>query len=223
MNQTHASTQHATRNTPMIYDISLPITDDLPVWPGDVPVAVRGTEPGALPRVSRVTLSCHAGTHVDAPAHFLAGGANIDQMPLEVLIGPAWVAHLPGPGPITAARLAAADIPDGPIRLLLRTDNSEARATQRGFDRAYIAMTADAADWVLRRGLRLIGVDGPSVELFDASGFPVHHALLGAGLVIVENLALTGVPAGAYRLICLPLRIAGVEGAPARAVLVREA
>jgi arylformamidase len=207
----------------MIYDISLPITDDLPVWPGDVPVAVRGTEPGALPRVSRVTLSCHAGTHVDAPAHFLAGGATMDQMPLEVLIGPAWVAHLPGPGPITAARLAAADIPDGPIRLLLRTDNSDPRATQRGFDRAYIAMTADAADWLLRRGLRLIGVDGPSVELFDAIGFPVHHALLGAGLVIVENLALAGVPAGAYRFICLPLRIAGVEGAPARAVLVREA
>jgi arylformamidase len=206
----------------MIYDISLPISNDLPVWPGDVPVAVTSTDPDSLPRVSHITLSCHAGTHVDAPGHFLRDGAMTDQLPLDILIGPVWVAHLPGPGPITVARLAGAGIPEGPIRLLIRTDNSERRLTHRGFDPDYVALTPDAADLLLARGIRLLGVDGPSVEMFSA-GFSIHRALLDAGVVVVENLALEGIASGAYRLVCLPLRIAGVEGAPARAILIREA
>jgi arylformamidase len=206
----------------MIYDISLPISNDLPVWPGDTPVAVGGREPGVASRVSRITLSCHAGTHVDAPAHFLTDGATVDQLPLDVLVGPAWVAYLPGPDPITADRLAAAGIPDGPIRLLLRTDNSIGKSARRDFDRAYIAMTADAGAWLLARGMSLIGVDGPSVDPFDAVDSPLHYALLSAGVVIVENLDLTDIAPGGYRLACLPLRIVGADGAPARVVLIRE-
>jgi arylformamidase len=206
----------------MIYDISLPLSNDLPVWPGDRPVVVTSSDPSVRPMVSHIALSCHAGTHVDAPAHFLHHGALTDQWPLDILVGPTWVAYLPGPGPITASRLAAAGILAGPIRLLLRTDNSERRLRQAGFDPAYVAMTADAAEWLLGRGIRLVGIDGPSVELYAASDFAVHHALLGAGVIIVENLHLAAIAPGAYRLICLPLSIVGVEGAPARAVLIRE-
>ncbi len=204
----------------MLYDISLPISDSLPVWPGDPSVTVTRT--GTLPAVSQISLGSHAGTHVDPPAHFLPGGATVDQLPLEVLIGPAWVAHLPGPGPIGAATLEAAVIPVGTTRLLLRTENSIRRLVQSGFDTAFVALAPDAAAWLLDRGVRLIGIDGPSIEPYGAPGAPVHHVLLAAGVVIVENLALAEVAAGAYQLICLPLRITAGDGAPARAVLVGE-
>ncbi len=205
----------------MIYDISLPISNDLPVWPGDP--TVRIVRDDSLPAVSEITLSSHTGTHVDAPAHFIAGGATVDQLPLDALVGPAWVVYLPGPGPITADQLAAADIPDGPIRLLLRTDNSGRNALVWAFETDFVALAPDAADWLLARGIRLVGIDAPSIEPLITRGDPVHHTLLGAGVVIVENLDLTDVAPGAYRLACLPLRIVGGDGAPARAILIREA
>ncbi len=191
----------------------------MPVWPGDPPVSVTRAWDG-LPAVSQLALGTHTGTHVDPPAHFIAGAATADRLPLDVLIGPAWVAQIPQAGPITAAALEAAAIPPDAERLLLRTPNSD--TPSEVFDPAYTALTADAADWLLARGVRLVGIDAPSIELFGAAGEPVHHKLLAAGVVVVEGLALAGVAPGAYMLICLPLRIADGDGAPARAVLVRE-
>lgn len=189
----------------------------MPVWPGDPPVTIIRAE--GLPAVSQLSLGTHTGTHVDPPAHFLAGATTIDRLPLAALIGPAWVAHIARTGAITAEALAAATIPPGTERLLLRTPNSDTTGTV--FDPGYVALTDDAAEWLLARGVRLIGIDGPSIEPFNAPDAPAHHRLLGAGVVIVEGLALGGIAPGPYELICLPLRIADGDGAPARAVLRR--
>ena len=202
-----------------LIDVTLPISEQLPVWPGDPPVHVTRVSDD-LPMVSGLSMSCHAGTHVDAPAHFLAGGAGVDALPLDVLIGPAWVVRFAGRGPLTASMLAEAAIPTGTVRLLIRSDNSD--RVVEAFDPDFVALAPDAAAWVLDHGIRLVGIDGPSIEAYDAPGDPVHRALLAAGVIIVENLALAGVAPGAYDLTCLPLRIAGCDGAPARVVLATQ-
>ena len=148
---------------------------------------------------------------------FLPGGAGVDDLPLDILIGPAWVAHFIGQSPLTAGLFAAAAIPEGSVRLLIRTDNSDRPVG--AFETDFVSLTPDAADWLLARHIRLVGIDGPSIEAYAAPGDPVHRSLLGAGVIIVENLALGGIAPGAYELICLPLPIAGSDGAPARVVL----
>jgi arylformamidase len=202
----------------VIYDLSRPISDGMTVWPGDPPVTVtRASEPHE-PAVSRLSLGSHVGTHVDPPAHFFPGAATADQLPLDALIGPAWLADVEGGRELTAQDLDAARIPDGVTRLLLRTVNSRTPADV--FDTRFVGLAAGAAAWVLNRDLRLIGIDGPSIEPFDAPGEPVHRALLGAGVVIIEGLALRHAPGGACELICLPLLLAGGDGAPARVVII---
>jgi len=208
-----------------VIDISRPLDADTAVWPGDPPVAVEPVarvERGDVASVSRLTLSTHAGTHVDPPAHFVPGGATVDILPLDVLVGPAVVVDLSGAGPIDAARLAAAGLDDGEAggdgagrRLLFRTGAADEVPTAEG------ALTPDGAEWLVERGVRLVGADTLSIEPASDS-YPVHRILLGAGVVIVEGLDLFGVTPGRYRLACLPLRIAGGDGAPARAVLIGE-
>jgi len=211
-----------------IYDISQTLSERIPVWPGDPAVEVVSLrdatpeqEASADPPsfVSRLSLSTHAGTHVDPPAHFLPGAATVDAMSLDTLIGPAWVAALDGPGPIAAEQLEAAGIPAGTTRLLLRTENSaRSHAT---FDRAFVAIDEGAARWLLARGVRLVGIDGPSIEPFDSPGHRVHRTLLPAGVILLEGIRLAGIASGPYELVCLPLSIERGDGAPARAVLIR--
>jgi arylformamidase len=201
----------------ILIDVTLPISDKLPVWPGDPPVHLTRVSDD-LPMLSGLSMSCHAGTHVDAPAHFLPGGAGVDGLPLDVLVGPAWVVRLVGRAPLTASMLAGAAIPPGTVRLLIRSENSD--RVGEAFDPDFVALAPDAAAWLLDRGIRLVGIDGPSIEAYDAPGDLVHRALLAAGVIIVENLALACVAPGAYELTCLPLPIAGGDGAPARVVLV---
>jgi len=200
-----------------LVDITQPISEQLPVWPGDPPVHVARVGDG-LPMLSGLSMSCHAGTHVDAPAHFVAGGVGVDALTLDMLIGPAWVVRFGGRGPLTATMLAEAAIPTGTTRLLIRSANSD--RVSEAFDPDFVALAPDAAAWVLDHGIRLVGIDGPSIEAYDASGDPVHRALLAAGVIIVENLVLASVAPGGYELICLPLPIAGCDGAPARVVLM---
>ena len=200
-----------------LIDVTLPISDKLPVWPGDPPVHVTRVGDD-LPMLSGLSMSCHAGTHVDAPAHFLLGAAGVDALPLDVLIGPTWLVRFAGRGPLTASMFAEAGIPTDTVRLLIRSDNSD--GVVEAFDPDFVALAPDAAVWLLDHAIRLVGIDGPSIEACDAPGDPVHRALLAAGVIIVENLALAGVAPGAYDLACLPLRIIGCDGAPARVVLV---
>lgn len=203
-----------------LIDITLPFSDQLSVWPGDPPIAISSAcEP--LPRLLHLSFGNHSGTHVDAPAHFVADGATVDRLPLETLIGPAWVVHLPDLAEITAAALAGAGIPPGTTRLLIRTDNSD-RPLTPVFDPTYVALAGDAVAWLLAHAVRLVGLDAPSLDPFGSETFPAHNTLLAAGVIFVERLALGGVAPGAYELICLPLPLRDGDGAPARVVLVRE-
>ncbi len=206
-----------------IIDISVPLQSGMVVWPGDRPVEVRRVrsleQDGA--NVSELCLGSHAGTHVDAPAHFVAGGRTVDRLPLDVLTGPADVADLTGvEAAISARDLEALALPADCQRLLLRTRNSLywERADDT-FHEEYVALAADAADWIVQRGIRLVGIDYLSIEPYHLAGHPVHRALLGARVIVLETIDLSRVAAGRYQLWCLPLFIAGADGAPARAFL----
>jgi len=207
-----------------LIDISVPLRPEMPIWPGNMGfrlTRVLRLETGDSVNISQIECDVHTGTHIDAPRHFLQDGYTVEQLPLDVLIGPVTVAYLPRAVAIAADDLANLALPPDTIRLLLRTRNSELWA--RGvteFKKDYVALTADAARWVANRGVRLIGVDYLSVQRYNDSPL-THQILLGAGVIILEGLNLTNVKPGAYELICLPLKLVGTEGAPARAVLRR--
>lgn len=205
-----------------IIDISLPLRPSIPIWPDSVGFRLTPTmrlEADEEYNVSRLDCDLHVGTHVDAPWHCVENGTTVDRLPLDILIGPAVVACLPEAEAITVPHLLSLDLPSGTERLLLRTRNSElwaAGVTQ--FTEDYVALTADAAEWVASRGIRLIGIDYLSIQRYDDSAL-THRILLAADVVVLEGLNLAGVKPGSYELICLPLKIEGAEGAPVRAVL----
>jgi len=156
---------------------------------------------------------------VDAPAHLFEDGATVDQLPLEILVGPAVVAYLPRELFIDASHLSRLALLPGTQRLLLRTQNSELWARgETKFQEDYVALTPDAAHWVVDQGIRLIGVDYLSVERYGDKPL-VHRILLGSGVVVLEGLNLHNVSSGLYELICLPVRLGGADGAPTRAIL----
>jgi arylformamidase len=209
-----------------LIDVSLPIGADLLVWPGDPPVEVvprLRLSAGDPANVSELRMGTHTGTHVDPPNHFVQGATGIDVVPLDVLYGSVLVAdalHLARP--IEPADLDAVGLPEGVERVLLRTANSELwRSLPVAFPDVYACLTPDSAQWVVDRGIRLIGVDFLSVEAKGAEGHPVHHTLLENGVVIVEGLNLGDVEPGRYTLACFPLRIIDGDGGPARAILIR--
>jgi len=206
-----------------IIDISVPLQEGLVVWPGDRPLGIhriRGLDSGGA-NVSELSLSSHTGTHVDASLHFIGGGRPVDQLPLDVLTGPADVVDLSHvEAAISPADLEAAHIPADCRRLLLHTRNSRYWAlAEQAFHEDYVGLSAEAAAWVVARGIQLVGIDYLSIEPFKMPGHPVHHTLLQAQVVILETLNLGHVAAGRYQLLCLPLRVAGGDGAPARAAL----
>lgn len=191
------------------------------VYPGDPevrmsPVSAAG-DGGAA--VSALHLGTHTGTHVDPPAHLYHGAATVDALPLDVLVGPCVVVHLPGDGAITAAELAAA-VPAGTKRVLLRTHDGELWAG-REVRTDYRGLDAAAADWLVGHGVQLVGIDYLSIDPAEAADLPAHRALLEGGVVVVEGLDLRDAAAGEWGLLCLPLRLAGGDGAPARVVLTR--
>jgi arylformamidase len=175
-------------------------------------------EEGAHDNLSRIHCGVHTGTHVDAPLHFIPDGKTIDRLPLEILTGAAWVAEFPTVQRIRAEELQRAGIPDGTTRLLLKTRNSQTLESLTEFREDYAGLDASGAHWVVDRGIRLVGNDFLSVACRDQTG-PVHEILLGAEIVLVEGLLLDKVPAGACRFYCLPLKLRGSEGAPARAMI----
>lgn len=205
-------------------DVSLPVDESLPTWPGDPPIRLSHfLEMGRGDSVNASWMSCsvHTGTHVDAPRHHFADGAGTDMLPLSALIGPAFVADLTGCDQIDARSLELARLPAGVERVLFKTSNSNLwRDGVGAFDRSYVALTQDAAEWLTAAGVKLVGVDYLSVERFQAPEPVVHRTLLRAGAVILEGLNLAGVSPGPYQLICLPIKLRGLDGAPARAVLV---
>ena len=201
-------------------DISVPISPDMLVWSTHERVSMDTDESvyaGERTRVTTLRLTTHTGTHVDAPYHFVENGPTVDQLDLDALIGPATVYDFRGRTAITADLLAQAGVGAVP-RLLLRTDNS--RWVRTGpLPNVPAHLTEDAARYLIDKGIRLVGIDGLTVDAPDTA--VAHSALLRAGVIILETLDLSQVEPGEYELICLPLRIAGVDGAPARAVLQR--
>lgn len=209
-----------------IYDVSLPISEQLVTWPGDPRPELEqvATLHAQGINLTRLTCSAHVGTHVDAPDHLIAGGATVEALPLEVLIGPAYVIALPGVRQITSASLDVLDWPADAQRVLFKTDNSHLWCGSEAgeFQPDFVALAPDAAHWLVERDVRLAGVDYLSVDPYETQGaepYPAHRILLGAGVVIVEGLNLAGVPPGAYELLCLPLKLVGADGAPARVIL----
>jgi len=209
-----------------IFDISLSISPNLPVWPGDPSVEltqVASMDKGEHVNVSHLSAGVHIGTHVDAPHHFMNDGRTIEQLSLEVLTGPCYVAQLPdGIEAITAEVLDGMPVPAGVKRILFGTSNS--RLWSRGeteFQEDFVAVTEDGAQWLVEHGVELVGIDYLSVAPYSAS-IPTHRILLGAGVVVVEGLDLSAVPRGFYDLYCLPLKLLGSDGAPARAILIQK-
>ena len=210
------------RSPGRVHDVSRPLHDGGTIYPGDPEIRFRSHSSlsrGDEANVSALSFGSHSGTHVDAPSHFLQGAMPVDEIPPERLIGPAVVVEFPDSvTAVGADDLAAQDL-RGQRRVLLRTRNSS-RPTEAGFDREYCALAPDGAEYLLEQGVDLVGIDALSVERFGSEDFAVHHLLLERGVVIVEGLDLSAVSPGVYQFICLPLRLRGLDGAPARAVLI---
>ena len=208
-----------------IIDISLTVSPDLPVWPGDPRVElerVAKIEEGSEANVTYLRMGAHTGTHVDAPYHFLGRDSKtLEQLSLELLTGPATVVRVPDEtGLITVDTLESLDIPADTTRLLFKTRNSYLWETaEKYFDEAYVAIDSIAAQLLVERGVRTVGVDYLSVAPYPDTT-PTHRILLNAGVVIIEGLNLSAVEAGEFDLYCLPVKLAGADGAPARAILI---
>ena len=203
----------------MVRDISVAVDESTPEWPGDTPFSCGWPwqmSAGASVNVSTVTLSPHVGTHADAPLHVRDGWAGSHELPLDAFMGPAVVCSVGGP----SRELELTDLPSLPggriERLLLKTGRTIVQGT---FPESWPALSTRAVAELLGRGLRLLGVDAPSVDLRDSKTLEVHYALFTGGAYNLENLDLSAVQDGAYELVALPLRVHGLDAAPARAVL----
>ena len=206
-----------------IYDISVSLRSGGLVYPGNPAISIspqQAISQGAGANVSRVDFGSHSGTHVDAPKHFFDDGAGVDALSLDVLVGPArLLAFADAVMSIGEAELAAHDL-TGVTRVLLKTRNSAWLASGSAeFHPDYTYVAPDGAAYLASLGVRLVGVDYLSVEQFHSGHHRTHRTLLERGIVIVEGLVLREPPAGSYELVCLPIKLAGLDGAPARAIL----
>jgi arylformamidase len=207
-----------------IHDVSLPISPELPVWPGNPAVVleqVSSMDAGAHDNVSRLACGVHTGTHVDAPHHFMNDHRTVESLALDILVGPACVVQIPEDVNVVSAEvLEKAAIPSGTVRLLLKTRNSQLwERGEKEFYTDFVGISADGADWLVQRAIKLIGIDYLSVAPYHQS-IPTHRTLLGAGVIIVEGMDLSAILPGNYSLYCLPLKLVGSDGAPARTILV---
>lgn len=205
-----------------LYDISMPLRSGIPLWPESPGLRMEqfmSFAQGDEANVTQLSMDVHTGTHVDAPRHFIEAGATLEEIGLEPFVGRACVVDTGAVKEITASLLADARIPPDTQRLLLRTANSS-KPIEPTFDEDYAALTPDGAQWLLDElDLKLVGIDYLSIQRF-ADPPDVHLSLLGSGVAILEGLRLGDVAPGVYELVCLPLRLVGPEGAPARAVLM---
>jgi arylformamidase len=207
-----------------LHDISVSL-GQVPAWPGDTPYTRRmrcTLAGGDVSDVSILELSAHAGTHVDSPAHFIAGAKKIDELPVDRFILPACVVECDDETCIRVADLAGADVAAGEA-LIFKTRNTAAGVCTDGtFHKQYVYLSDEAADWCAQRGVALVGIDAYSVDAPGTEEFPAHHTLMSAGICVLEILDLRAVQPGRYTLLCLPLKLPDCEASPVRAVLARE-
>jgi len=208
-----------------IYDVSVRLSETTPTYPGDPGIEIRSWKSlanGDSANVSLLHMGAHSGTHVDAPAHFIAGAGKIESLSLEALIGDAQVVAVPDDIITIDASFAAAHCQPGRERILFKTRNSDFWSGENPtFHSNFTHLDLSAADYLVSQGAKLVGIDYLSIEQFKSKTHETHLALLSKGIVILEGLDLREVEPGIYELICLPLRIAGGsgDGSPVRAVL----
>ena len=208
-----------------IYDVTVPISNELPTWPGDPNVEIsdwRSLANGDGANVSMLNFGAHTATHVDAPAHFIEGGAKVESMDLNALIGEAEVVAVPDDVHAIDEAFVLAHCPEGATRILFKTRNSAFWSEPNPeFHTDFTYLDLPAAKTLAQRGAKLIGIDYLSIEKYASEKHETHLALLSRGVVILEGLNLTGITPGTYELICLPLRLRSNQGdgAPARVVL----
>jgi arylformamidase len=201
------------------YDISLSLSANTTRWVTAQPFELierRRIRHGDPNNSSSIHTSVHAGTHVDAPFHFVSDGATIESLPLDIFMGPARVCAVDVDDQITANEIAKLNLA-GEKRVLFKTRNSKL-LQKPDYDPTFVAFSADGAKALVESGVRLVGLDYLSVARADEQ-VPVHRAFLDHGLVLLEGVDLSQVPPGRYELICLPIKIAGSDGAPCRAIL----
>lgn len=202
----------------MLYDLSPTIRPELPVWPGDTPFSSRlswSIAQGASVNLSAITTTPHLGSHADAPFHTEPRGEGIADMPLDRYLGPCRVIRVP-PQPLIEPRHVDGFDLQNPGRILFKTESVRDRRT---FPERFTAISPELAALLAEKGVLLVGMDTPSVDPFDSKTLDAHHALFRGGIVILEGLVLDGVPEGVYELIALPLKMAGLDASPVRAVL----
>jgi arylformamidase len=202
-------------------DISIPLRNDMPRWPDNPSVEITRTMDincGDEATVSTISIGSHTGTHMDAPLHFIKSGKAIDEMPLSAVIGPARVIEIHDPETITVEEVRPHSIRSGE-RVLFKTRNSARQWSEREFMEDFVYLSTEAARWLAQQRVQTVGVDYLSVGGYEKNGPEVHQVLLSENIWIIEGLDLSAVAPGQYDLICLPLKIARGDGAPARAVL----
>lgn len=203
----------------MLYDISPLVAPGFPVFPGDTAFAARWAwelAPGCPVNVSEVTMSPHTGSHADAPLHYDAAGASIAEVPLQTYLGPCRVVHAIGVRPLVTAAQLAPHLTGTPPRLLVRT---YAQAPTAQWDPHFAALEPAAVDLLHAQGVRLVGIDTPSLDPEQSKTLTAHQRVRAHGMAILEGLVLDAVPPGDYELIALPLRWQGLDASPVRAVL----
>jgi arylformamidase len=203
-----------------IYDISVDIQMGMPTYPGDAKFKSRKLKTVQQDgyEIHRITMGNHTGTHVDAPAHFIQNGTTIGELPLDILNGRARVMEIKNKEKVTLEDIQDLKLEDV-FRILLKTRNSSLWKTRKRFQKNYVYLTLDAAKYLADNDIKLIGFDYLSIEKFGDSEHPVHRYLLGNQVIILEGLNLSNVDEGDYEMCCLPMKLAGLDGAPARVIL----
>ncbi|NLO38458.1 MAG: cyclase family protein [Ruminiclostridium sp.] len=207
-----------------ILDVTRPVISNMTVWPGDEGALLERTASisrGSMVNVSRVHMGVHTGTHVDAPLHFIDGGKSIDELDVQLFTGWVRVVDVRHEKSIQPEQICS--LPgEKNEAVFFRTSYSE-KTLEEPFDTEFTGLSFEAASFLLAQGVRVIGTDALSIEAYNSKDFPVHYALLGNEVLIVEGLCLKGVAPGRYRYVCMPLLLKGSDGSPARVVLFDDA
>lgn len=201
-------------------DVTRPVEAGMAVWPGDdAPVIeqILFMDRGDICNLSKMAMSVHVGTHMDAPRHFINGGVSMDALPLDAVLGEARVIEIRDPVAIRPEELPG-DIAAGE-RILFKTRNSSELWTKPGFQEDFVYISREAAEVLAAKGVRTVGIDYLSIGGFHTEMVETHEAILGAGIWAIEGLDLSRVEPGRYEMACLPMKLAGADGAPARVAL----
>src|SRR5262245_48371488 len=206
----------------MIYDVTVPISNSMPVWPSDPPVKLTpqshlSRDQSHTVRLTSIEMGSHTGTHIDAPWHFVSDGRRLSEISLEILVGPAMVVAIHNPVSITRADVENLPL-KGVERVLFKTENSK-HWNDGKFYENFVYLEPDAAQVLVNRGARLVGIDYFSIDKFHSEKHPTHFVLLERNVVILEGLNLSRVTPGPYRMTALPLNLQDVDGAPTRVIL----